>query len=148
MYRDKMVLETIRNRHLYISLVWLCVKHSLQIWNPILFALFFKYQDRTKFLKIPTMLKYWNTSKHMTSHMLSSSILSSWYTIPDKLRWTRHQVHFSATTAKFTETSRMIVHVVKYHNALARTVVCLMLASIPLGHTAGKSTKITNLLVC
>lgn len=138
----------IRKGHLYISLVWLRVKHFLWIWNLILFALFFKYQDRTTFLKIPIMFKHWNMSKHMTSHMLSSSILSSWYTIHDKLRWTRHQMHFSSTTAKFTETSSKVVHVVRDHNVLTRAVVCLMLASIPLGHTVGKSTKITNLLVC
>lgn len=41
----------------------------------------------------------------------------------------------------------MVVHIVKDRNALARAVVCLMLTSIPLGHTVGKSTKITNLLV-
>lgn len=45
--------------------------------------------------------------------------------IHDKLRWTRHQVHFSSITAKFTETSSMAVHVVKDHNALARAVVCI-----------------------
>lgn len=142
-----MVLETIRERHLYISLVWLCVKHFLWLWNLILFALFFRYQDRTKFLKNSTMHRDWKMSRHVPSHMLSSSILSSWHMIHDKLRWTRHQVHFSSTTAKFTKTCSMVVHVVEDHNALTGAVVCLILASIPLGHTVGKSTKITNLLV-
>lgn len=137
----------IRKRHLYISLVWLCVKHFLWFWNLILLALFFRYQDRTKFLKIPIMLRHWNVSRHMPSHTLSSSILSSWHIIHDKLRWTRNQVHFSSTTVRFTETSSMVVHTVKYHNALAGAVVSLMLAIILLGHTVGKCTKITNLLV-
>lgn len=39
------------------------------------------------------------------------------------------------------------MHVVEDHNALTGAVECLMLASIPLGHAVGKSTKITNLLV-
>lgn len=66
----------------------------------------------------------------------------------DKLRWTRHQVHFRSTTAKFTGTSSTVVQIVKDHDAHAGAVACSVLAAIPLGHTVGKSTKITNLLVC
>lgn len=74
--------------------------------------------------------------------------LSSWHKNHDKLRWTRHQVHFSSTAAKFTGTSSTLVHVAKDRDGHAWAVVCSVLAALPLGHTVGKSTKITNLLVC
>jgi len=69
--------------------------------------------------------------------------------IHDKLRWTRHQVHFSSTTAKFTETSNVAVHFLKDHNALAGAVVCSVLAGIPLGHGGKKykNNKLVSLLI-